>query len=485
MTETVSAADPLPDRIGPILYARGGDGRRDHLAAILVLDEAAEAPELFAAGEATQPIALATRFGRTVWRYDFSLPAGTASSYRIDETDYAVVSPDGGAARIAYVSCNGQENGDLTRDIAERDAMWTRLTAEHECAPFSLMLQGGDQLYADDVLACHPDVQRWATLKPDARGTVPLTDAARAAIRRFYFERYLISFARPAMGAMSPHVPSVSMWDDHDIIDGWGSHPAALLDSPVGRGLFEAAREMFLIFQLAADEADLPAIALDRQARSLGVAVRYPGLTILAPDLRSERRPDRVMGPVGWKSFETALEATPEPDRIVLMSSVPVLGPRLSWAELVAGIVPRVAKLSDDLRDQWQSRAHRREWIRCLQCLADRAERAVGGLVVVSGEIHLATRGEMRLLNGSVMHQHVASGISHPAPGPAYPFALGLLARVGESPLRGRKIRLRPLPSRRATYTSERNYLVLSQDGMDWQAEWELEDSGRTPKLAV
>ena len=99
MTETVSAAAPLPDRIGPILYARGGDGRRDQLAAILVLNDEAEAPELFAVGEATQPIALATRFGRTVWRYDFSLPAGATSSYRIDETDYAVVSPDGGAAR--------------------------------------------------------------------------------------------------------------------------------------------------------------------------------------------------------------------------------------------------------------------------------------------------------------------------------------------------------------------------------------------------
>ena len=26
------------------------------------------------------------------------------------------------------------------------------------------------------------------------------------------------------------------MWDDHDIYDGWGSRPPAIIDSPVGRG---------------------------------------------------------------------------------------------------------------------------------------------------------------------------------------------------------------------------------------------------------
>src|SRR3546814_1323896 len=55
-------------------------------------------------------------------------------------------------------------------------------------------------------------------------------------------------------------------------------------------------------------------------------------------------------------------------------------------------------------------------------------------VTVLSGEIHLATRGTMDTPEGP-LHQLVASGISHPAPPTAYARALGLLARFGEAPL--------------------------------------------------
>lgn len=482
-----SKGDPAIDRIGPLLYARGGDGHRNHLAALVVQPESDEPPLLRVddADAATEPQPIATLFGQVVWRYDFSLPAGQPASYRLGGERFEIMPPDDPNVRIAYVSCNGQENGDLHRDVGERDAMWNRLVEEHTRAPFALMLQGGDQLYADDVLTAHEAVRRWSERPKRQRADIAFTADVREAVRHFYFRRYLTTFARPAMRTLAARVPSIMMWDDHDIIDGWGSHPEPLLDSPVGRGLFEAAREMFLLFQLAANDGAMPDIAFDPSGRTLGVAVRYPGLAIVAPDLRSERRPDRVMGDAGWSGLERAMAATSDGERILLMSSVPALGPRLSWVEAVADIVPKIRELEDDLRDQWQSRAHREEWKRFLRLIAERQEEFRGSVTVVSGEIHLATRGEMRLKDGSRLHQLVASGISHPAPRDFYPRMLGLLARVGESPLRKRKIRLRPLPSKRAIYTGERNYLVLSRADAAWTAQWELEDSGRTPVLSL
>ncbi len=478
------------DRVGPVLFARGGDERSSRLGALVVLPQGEPAPKLVAetgkaAAPEIAPHALATMFGRTVWLYDFALPSTERAAYRLGGERFEVEPVCGAATRIAYVSCNGQEEGDWTRDIDERDIMWTRLARENEARPFALMLQGGDQLYADDVTKCHREVEAWWALPQAERADQPLSSEGREAMRRFYFDRYCGTFARPAMKALAARVPSVMMWDDHDIVDGWGSYPQPMLEGPIGRGLFESAREMFLLFQLAATEGAMLDIAFDPTAATLGIAVRYPKLSIIAPDLRSERRLDQVMADAGWKGFSSAMQATPGVDRLILMSSVPALGPRLSWVEAVSDWTPGTAELEDDLRDQWQSRTHRKEWKRLLIMLAEHQERYPGMVTVVSGEIHLATRGELTLQDGTILHQLVASGISHPAPHGTYPKMLGFLARLGESPLPKRKSRLRALPGQTGIYVGERNYLVLEREDSEWTAEWELEDSGRTPSLML
>nr|WP_255616895.1 alkaline phosphatase D family protein [Aurantimonas sp. VKM B-3413] len=474
-------------RAGPILYARGQGPDGNRVAALLVRPEAEAAPEVRLEGQAPiRPRLIASLFGAGIWRYEFSVPEDAPAAYAVDSERYEIQPVDAPAMRIAYVSCNGQEEGDLDRDVSERDVMWSRLAREHEDHPFALLLQGGDQLYADDVLRCHPDVEAWAALPMARRGEIGLTDEMTEAIRRFYFFRYLVTFSRPAFAALSARVPSVMMWDDHDIVDGWGSHPASMLDSAVGRALFVAAREMFLLFQLAALEGDLPDIAFDPRGRTLGFALRYRGLSLIVPDLRSERRPDRVMDAPGWDGFVGAVAETPPGDRVLVLSSVPALGPRLSLVEATLDVVPHRSGFEDDLRDQWQSRVHRDEWRRFLEALAERAgSEAGGGVTVLSGEIHLATRGEMRLSGGATIHQLVASGISHPAPLGTYPILLGLLARLGESPVEGTKIRILPLPGSRSTYCAERNYLVLAREDEAWTAVWELEKSLRTSKLPI
>ena len=279
---------------------------------------------------------------------------------------------------------------------------------------------------------------------------------------------------------MLARVPSLMMWDDHDIYDGWGSQPPAIIDSPVGRGLFEVARRCFLALQrgLSPDEPPWG------NASTLSWAVSFPGFEVVAPDLRSERRPDRVLGADGWRWLEARLAAPASGRRRLLVSSVPLLGPRLSLLERAIPFVPRLARYEDDLRDQWQSRAHRDEWIRALRAV-DASAEAGTDTTVLSGEIHLATRAEMPLASGRTLHQLVASGIAHPEPPTAFARGLGLLARLGEDPLPGRPVRLRPIPGQRRTYLAERNYLVLERSDGAWSAAWECERSGRSPGLTI
>src|SRR5699024_2160903 len=170
--------------------------------------------------------------------------------------------------------------------------------------------------------------------------------------------------------------------------------------------------------------------------------------------------------------------------KVLLLSSVPALGPRLSLIERLMQVTPWLEKYESDLRDQWQSRRHRDEWRRFLSALIETHDRHGVSVTALSGEIHLATRATMRT-DGGDLHQLIASGIAHQPPPKAYALALGALARLGEAPLARHPITLRPLPGRSGIYVCERNFLVLEREGGRWSASWDLEESGPTPPLPI
>lgn len=415
--------------------------------------------------------------GLSAWRFDFSVgqdDGGYDYAGRFHAVDVDVT----GDMRIAFVSCNGEEEGDLDRNQSERNAMWRRLGDLHQKSPFSLMLQGGDQIYADEVTKGHHLTDDWPGHAPrDA--TAAELDELRQFLREGFIRRYLSVMSAPEFLWLASSVPSLSVWDDHDICDGWGSLKENRTNSGVGQTLFQTAREMYLLFQHAATEADIPELFLDPEGRSLGWCYRLPDLTIFAPDLRSERTRHRIMGPAGWRGLR---QIAPEGGQVLMVSSVPLLGPRLSLVEAVMMAIPRMQHYEDDLRDQWQSRSHRKEWREMLREVL-RLRRS-GPVSVISGEIHLATRAEMGVKENRI-HQLVASGISHRAPAGAYARGLGWLAGLGEAPLPEHPIRILPLPGQRQRYMAERNFLVLERLNADWQAVWHLEESGATPPLPL
>ncbi|ALN74475.1 alkaline phosphatase D family protein [Aureimonas sp. AU20] len=471
---------------GPILFARGADEHGARMAAVAVTRQGDPAPVFEAPGGAAgEPVRLGALFGHEVWRSDLRLPLSPTAAYGVNGGSFRVATDMSGDLAVGFVSCNGQEHDDEARSHEDRDVMWRRLQSEHARRPFALLLHGGDQLYADEAIKAHPEVERWGELPNEERPGVAWTAEMEEAVRSYFFRRYLDLLRQPAAAALFAAVPSLMIWDDHDIFDGWGSHPPGLQESPVALGLFAAAREMFLLFQLGAADGLLPETCPDRTGRSFTQGAHFPGLSVLLPDLRSERRPDRVMGEAGWAAFEATLTAAPEGARRIVVSSVPALGPRLSLVEALLDFYPRPQQYEDDLRDQWQSRAHRAEWRRFLALMEGEAVCRRSPVTIVSGEIHLATRGTMDLRDGSQLHQLVASGITHPKPPRAMAIGLGLLSRLGESPLKGRKIRLRPLPGQRPVYTADRNYLVVERQAGAWHAVWELEEHGRTPALAL
>ncbi|WP_415144756.1 alkaline phosphatase D family protein [Limimaricola cinnabarinus] len=466
-----------PRQAGPLLHLRGHDAEGLRLAAVVIRPEDAPCGDLHASGTAHRARRIATLEGLAVWRFDFRL-GPQDRGYAFEDTEYPVETDLGGDLRLAFLSCNGEEIGDMDRDPAERDAMWERMRTEHEDQPFAALLQGGDQIYADEVTQGHPLSDGWPEDIPQGATEEDLSELA-AHLRAGFVNRYMRGLASPAFGGLAARVPSLAVWDDHDICDGWGSLPVAATNSAVGRTLFSVAREMYLLFQHGAVEADVADIFVDPSGMQLGWQRQLPGVTLMAPDLRSERGRRRVMGEAGWRLLERPV---PEPERTIIVSSVPLLGPRLSLVEAVMWLWPGMQKYEDDLRDQWQSRAHREDWKRALRAVL--GLRAQGPVTVLSGEIHLATRAEMAASPGPV-HQLVASGIAHRAPPKGYARGLGWLAWLGEGPLSGHRIRILPPPGMRRRYVAERNFLVLERRDGDWNAVWHLEESGETLPLPI
>lgn len=471
------------DILGPILILDDIRDGRMHLAALVIAPRGADLPPVEIEEGPVSLSCLAEVAGRAVHRARFALPLDRPSSYRWSGTDYPVAGLPTSAGRIAFVSCNGEEHGDLDRDGTERNALWARLAAEHEAQPFSLILHGGDQVYADEATNGHPLSEHWPDRIPRDPSRADLA-SLRAHLRNRFAERYIALYRAPEFAHLAARVPALMQWDDHDICDGWGSLRRSRTYSPVGQTLFDVAREAALLFQHATVPGDLPARFRDPAGLHLGWSVEAPGLRLIGPDLRSERTRREVMGPAGWRMMEDLARA-PFRGRTLVLSSVPLLGPRLSILELLMVLTPRMQKYEDDLRDQWQSRAHRESWIHMLDLMARIADGADRDVTVLSGEIHLATRGEMALAGGKILHQLVASGISHRAPPRAWAKVLGLLAGWGESPLKGHPIRMARIPGQRQRYVAERNYLVLEREDANWSAAWEFEDAGRSPALPI
>ena len=468
---------------GPILFLDDIEASGAQLSALFIATGRARPEPVKTVDGVHAAERLADYDHATVWRARFHLPADRPSSYQWSGESYDVAGDLRGDMRIAYVSCNGEEIGDLEREGSERNAMWARLREDHRSAPFSLLLHGGDQVYADQVTEGHPLSEDWPEHIPKDPSRADLADL-RHHLRERFLERYTGLYRAPEFAWIAARVPSLMQWDDHDICDGWGSLPRSKTYSPVGQTLFEVARESFLTFQHASADGDLPRRFHDPSGLHLGWSVRTAGLRILAPDMRSERTRRAIMGEGGWAMMR-AEAAAPVQGHTFLMSSVPLLGPRLSLLEALMVAVPKMQKYEDDLRDQWQSRAHRAEWCDMLRLVRDIALADGHDVTVLSGEIHLATRATMKLRTDHWLHQLVASGIAHRAPPKAWARFLGALAQLGESPLRGNPIRIRRIPGQASRYIAERNYLLLERHSDSWRARWVLEQSGTTPPLTL
>lgn len=370
--------------------------------------------------------------------------------------------------RFAYLSCNGATRTDLLTELEHPFQLWGEFVELHRQSPFALMVLGGDQLYADGVWDQVDSLDEWSSLDRDQKVRKPADEALSRGLDEFYFRLYRSRWRERNMSLMFASVPSVMMWDDHDIFDGWGSFEEDLQNCPVFQEIFRFARKYFELFQIRTS-ANRSLLCGDRKHYSY--CLRFRGYTFLVLDNRSNRRISQVMDAAQWQQFKECLRRV-ESGTLFLLTAVPVVYRDYSLTETFFDITPWKEELEDDMKDQWRAEAHREEREQLILALLDNARRrhceAGATTLILSGDVHLGCVGvieDRRTAPPIMVHQIVSSGIVHPAPGPIE--WLGICSVTSDEPEtlgRGGEIEARLVAEDGAEkYIRARNFAVLER----------------------
>jgi hypothetical protein len=502
----------MPDphiTLGPVLSFRGvGPGGKWRVTALIGVDEGAAAPGLVLEGKpCAAPMELLAHEQQKFLRYDLSC-AMDGEDRRVE---YGLA--DGSlrwhftvpgincAPRIAYVSCNGfSDPTSIRKLVRQANAVWEDLLANHDrelrrpgylldkeqlwhessihdkgLQRFHLLLMGGDQIYFDSIWEEVEDLRQWVSLSRKEQLSFEVSADLSRRLESYYLGLYSkrwLPMTRAPWDAAEPNrdgadamarIPTVMMWDDHDIFDGWGSYSCEMQQSQLFQTLFRCARKAFWVFQLQHQADTLPALrpiarpnvslkepqfepvnwrlALEADPLALPLLAEQSAfnfgfhagpVSLLVADLRTERSRTQVLGSKTWDAIQAWLDKLPQGQptnpgtkcqHLLLMSSVPVAHPKLALAEGLLDIFGHdhvTDSNADDLRDHWAHDDHEGERKRLLDSLTRAAEKGKVRVSIVSGDVHVAAwatayrRDVPPTENWAQVHQFTSSGVVHP-----------------------------------------------------------------------
>lgn len=319
--------------------------------------------------------------------------------------------------KFAYTSCNGFTQESLKESTSDPYYLWGEMSKKHERSPFSLLLMGGDQLYADSLWGEVKKLSEWSNLPRKKKIKKVASKEMKRQIDRFYDRLYQNRWSNPTMSLMLASIPSVMMWDDHDIFDGWGSYPADIQECDVYQSIFKYAKKYFELYQIRS-KRNHNLISLE--ASHYAFSLTFRGYCILAIDNRAERTLEQVMSGSQWKEVISTLKNIDNNHDLLLLSAVPVVYRDFSFTEEVLDFTPWEEELTDDLKDHWRAKEHQGERLKLIMNLLDNAKQRQGKTVILSGDIHIGCLGIINDRRSATrpikIHQIVSSGIVHPAP---------------------------------------------------------------------
>ncbi|KAI1425354.1 hypothetical protein F5Y12DRAFT_382643 [Xylaria sp. FL1777] len=192
------------------------------------------------------PITCDMDITETKWAYSISdVRYKSATKPR---TNYFFVPAIDESMRIMFHSCNGFSVG-TDEDAWSGPALWNDVARNHAKAPFHVMIGGGDQIYNDGIRVSGP-LREWTEIgNPKKRRDYLFPETLRKACDDYYLNNYIRWYSTEPFAAANGQIPQLNIWDDHDIIDGFGSYVDDFMKCAVFRGIGGTAHKYYLLFQ--------------------------------------------------------------------------------------------------------------------------------------------------------------------------------------------------------------------------------------------
>lgn len=371
---------------------------------------------------------------------------------------------------ISY-SCNGFS---LSVDTSPfKGSLWFDILNKHSMIHYNVMLGGGDQIYSDSIKLHCVKVNEWLTTHNQIKKNLMKVDnETYKQINNFYLKNYLQWFGFGYWRGATPNsktsqrcfpiatstIPSINIWDDHDIIDGFGSYHESLMTTEYIRTIGKSAYFYYMLFQHHVSPKEKepyldsshwilganPSRYIGEKSHSIWTQLG-PNIALFGLDCRTERTLRNIISPESYdlifKRIENELEKTnnksnrgndkPRIDHLLVMLGVPISYPRLIWLEwlfssrllaplkylskkgiFLKGLVNEFngdVELLDDLNDHWCARYHKSERNFLLTKLQDLTVKYGCRVTILSGDVHLASlsRFKSKIHNHNIIHQEL------------------------------------------------------------------------------
>ncbi|KAF9354996.1 hypothetical protein BGX34_010709 [Mortierella sp. NVP85] len=429
-------------KIGPVLRFQDIDvPSRKWIGSALIVSEQQDPPQLVvrALTKKAKTVHFGARLldsweGNHFYRYDIelSVKGDKAKSY-----EYYFESNEGQRWNFyvpaldkefnwAFYSCNGFTS-DVEKpeeDFHGANPLWDDLLGTHRQKPFHALVGGGDQIYNDAVLDV-PEIEEWLKLGEEERIATVFSNEKKYAVEKYYFDHYHEHFTTGTYSKALSLIPSVNTWDDHDILDGYGSYPANYQLCSVMQGIGSAASRFYLLFQQHAgyDSTTQAGLETSRSGKGWNTITHFGKQTlVVCPDTRSERSKETILSNETYELLETSInnKLLDTTRHLVIVLGTPLVYPALTLFEDTLdamgnalsrdSIIGKVfgknkafqnvlghfgPELLDDLVDSWACNIHTAEKVRLVELLQRIAKARSVRVTFVGGDVHVGGAGRL------------------------------------------------------------------------------------------
>lgn len=364
---------------------------------------------------------------------------------------------------VMSFSCNGFSLGTDTSSF--RGSLWLDVMRKHSNPIFHyhVMIGGGDQIYADSIKTTSPEFSKWLKHK-HLHSTEKLTPEMEQSFREYYLNRYIewfgkgywIGSAGVTIQAVLPialaSIPQINIFDDHDIIDGFGSYSDITMNQEIFKGVGQQAFKYYMLFQHHTVHTEPienePSWVHARQKgpyingfprsifAKLGKSIGFIGF-----DCRTERTKRQVIANDTYEHIFQRLnveirkskECFKQIKHLYVLLGIPIAYPRMVCVEKIMasplifplkylarkGIIAKglvnefdgEIELLDDLNDHWCAHHHKKERNLLMERLIKFGSDNDVRITILSGDVHLSCISRFRSCDTNIQAQNDPSFI--------------------------------------------------------------------------